>query len=46
MLLYSRLARTRSSHKLDDEEELDEPVTVSPKTNNPNAYLAAKGYAR
>lgn len=37
-----RLARSRSSHTVPDDDDLDEPI--SPTSSNPSAYLASRGY--
>lgn len=39
----TRLARSRSSHNLgNDDEDIDEPIVVSPTTASPSAYLASR----
>lgn len=38
-----RLARSRSSQQFGDEEDTEEPISPT-STNNPNAYLASRGY--
>ena len=39
----TRLARSRSSHNLgNDDEDPDEPIVVSPTTASPSAYLASR----
>lgn len=42
----TRLARSRSTHNLgdDDLDDVDEPM--SPTTQSPSAYLASRGYGR
>lgn len=37
-----RLARSRSTHAVPDEDDVDEPI--SPTSSNPSAYLASRGY--
>lgn len=37
-----RLARSRSSHTMPDDDDVDEPI--SPTSSNPTAYLASRGY--
>lgn len=37
-----RLARSKSSHAIGDDDDVDEPI--SPTSSNPSAYLASRGY--